>query len=132
MKICMLLEHRARAGPLSVKQIIDAPNGSRSRPRRRPLHAPRSPAHRPGTLSRAAEVSGALPALTRASAGGITDADTFDTAVANTGFGRCHLPMYIVETLSLSPERIKAAIRRDCADLEEAKAVMAIAAEVRL
>ncbi len=126
---------REWTAPLSIQEMIDAPEGLGHLARAFgscTLHD--LPRIAPENLFRSPEVGGALLAMGRAFADDITDAEA-DTAVEDTEFGR-YMAMYIVEQLSLTPERIKAAIRRICADPEadpeKMEAIMGTSAQVWL
>ncbi len=125
---------REWTAPLSIQEMIDAPEGLGHLARAFGSYTLHDlPRIAPENLSRSPEVGGALLAMGRAFADDITDAEA-DTAVAavdDTEFGR-YVAMYIVEQLSLTPERIKAAIRRICADPEKMEAIMGTAAQVWL
>ncbi len=85
----------------------------------------------PRELSRSAEVRAALLALARAFRENVSDAeaDLLVAAVAETEFGR-YILSYIIEQVSLSPERIEAALRRAGTDPETVEEVMGTAAQI--
>ena len=85
----------------------------------------------PRELSRSAEVRAALLALARAFRENVSDAeaDLLVAAVAETEFGR-YMLTYIIEQVSLPPERIEAALRRAGTDPATVEEVMGTAAQI--
>ena len=118
--------------PCSIQEMIDAPEGLKHLARsfgRYMLHdlgriAPRD-------LSRGVEVRAALLALARAFRENVSDAeaDLLVAGVAETEFGR-YILTYIIEQVSLPPERIEAALRRIGTDTETVEKVMGTAAQI--
>ena len=100
--------------PCSVQEMIHAPEGLEHLAQsfgRFELHdLGQIP---PRELSRSAEVRAALLALARAFHESVSDAedDLLVAAVAETEFGR-YMLTYIIEQVSLPPERIEAALKR--------------------
>ncbi len=90
----------------------------------------------PRELSRSADVRAALLALARAFRENVAEdeddllvAGVAEAGVAETEFGR-YILAYIIEQVSLPPERIEAALRRTGADPETVEDVMGTAAQV--
>ena len=85
----------------------------------------------PRELSRSVEVRAALLALARAFRENVSDAeaDLLVAGVAETEFGR-YILAYIIEQVSLPPERIEAALRRTGADPGEVEDIMGTAAQI--
>ncbi len=85
----------------------------------------------PRELSRSAEVRAALLALARAFRETVSDAedDLLVAGVAETEFGR-YILTYIMEQVSLPPERIEAALRRKGMDPETVEEIMGTAAQI--
>ncbi len=118
--------------PCSIQDLIRAPEGLEHLARsfgRYVVHdlgqiAPRE-------LSRSAEVRAALLALAHAFRENVSDAeaDLLVAAVAETEFG-LYMLTYIIEQVSLPPERIEAALRRAGTDPETVEEVMGTAAQI--
>ncbi len=85
----------------------------------------------PRELSRSAEVRAALLALARAFRENVSDAeaDLLVAGVADTEFGR-YILTYIMEQVSLPPERIEAALRRTGTNAETVEEIMGTAAQI--
>ncbi len=85
----------------------------------------------PQDLSRSAEVRAALLALARAFRDSVGDADDdlLVAGVAETEFGR-YLLTYIIQQVSLPPERIEAALVRAGTDPAKVEEVMGTAAQI--
>ncbi|MCY4136781.1 MAG: hypothetical protein OXF56_00760, partial [Rhodobacteraceae bacterium] len=85
----------------------------------------------PRELSRSAEVRAALLALARAFRDNVSDAedDLLVAGVVETEFGR-YILAYIIEQVSLPPERIEAALRRTGTDAETVEEIMGTAAQI--
>ncbi len=118
--------------PCSIQDMIHAPEGLE--------HFARSFGHyvlhdlgqiAPRELSRSAPVRAALLALARAFGESVSDAeaDLLVAGVAETEFGR-YILTYIIEQVSLPPERIEAALRRTGTDPETVEEVMGTAAQI--
>ncbi|MDE2790420.1 MAG: Rpn family recombination-promoting nuclease/putative transposase [Paracoccaceae bacterium] len=118
--------------PLSIQEMIHAPEGLE--------HLAQSFGHygvhdlgqiAPRELSRSAEVRAALLALARAFRENVSDeeADILVAGVAKTEFGR-YMLAYIIEQVSLPPERIEAALRRAGTDAETVEEIMGTAAQI--
>ncbi len=118
--------------PCSIQEMIRAPEGLEHLAQsfgRYVVHdlgriAPRE-------LSRSAEVRAALLALARAFRESVSDEedDLLVAAVAETEFGR-YILTYIIEQVSLPPERIEAALRRTGTDPETVEEIMGTAAQI--
>ena len=118
--------------PCSIQEMIDTPEGLEHLARsfgRYMLHdlgriAPRD-------LSRGVEVRAALLALARAFRENVSDAeaDLLVAGVADTDLGR-YILTYIIEQVSLPPERIEAALRRAGTDTETLEEIMGTAAQI--
>ena len=118
--------------PCSVQDMIHAPEGLD--------HLAQSFGHyvvhdlgriTPRELSRSAEVRAALLALARAFRENVSDAeaDLLVAGVADTEFGR-YILTYIMEQVSLPPERIEAALRRTGTNAETVEEIMGTAAQI--
>ena len=118
--------------PLSIQDMIHAPEGLD--------HLAQSFGHyvvhdlgqiAPRALSRSTEVRAALLALARAFRENVSDeeADILVAGVAETEFGR-YILAYIIEQVSLPPERIEAALRRAGTDAETVEEIMGTAAQI--
>ena len=85
----------------------------------------------PPELSRGVEVRAALLALARAFRDSVSDAedDLLVSGVAETEFGR-YLLIYIIEQVSLPPERIEAALVRAGTDPAKVEEIMGTAAQI--
>ncbi len=118
--------------PCSVQDMIHAPEGLE--------HLARSFGHyvvhdlgriAPRELSQSAEVRAALLALARAFQESVSDTedDLLVAAVAEAEFGR-YILAYIIEQVSLPPERIEAALRRTGTAPETVEEIMGTAAQI--
>ena len=116
--------------PCSIQEMIHAPEGLE--------HLARSFGHyvlhdlgriAPQELSRSTEVRAALLALARAVRDSVSDADAglLVAGVAETEFGR-YLLTYIIQQVSLPPERIEAALVRAGTDPAKVEEIMGTAA----
>ncbi len=120
--------------PLSIAEMIDAPEGLDHLARAFGTYALHDLSRMdPDDLSTDAAVRSALLALARAFADDVTEAeaDALVVAISDSEFGR-YMLLYIAEQVSLSPERIEAALKRAGTDPEEVEALMGTAAQVWL
>ena len=118
--------------PCSIQEMIDTPEGLEHLAQsfgRYMLHDLGRIA--PQNLSRGVEVRAALLALARAFRENVSDAeaDLLVAGVAETDFGR-YILTYIIEQVSLPPERIEAALRRAGTDTETLEEIMGTAAQI--
>ncbi len=121
--------------PLSITAMIEAPEGLEHLARNLGayiLH--RLPERAPDKLSSRADVAGVLLALVLVFAKKkVTDreADTLANSIDDSELGR-YVLQYIAEKLSLSPERLEAALRRVGKEPEAVEALMGTAAQAWL
>ena len=118
--------------PCSIQKTINAPEGLEHLAQsfgRYILHDLGQIA--PQDLSRGVEVRAALLALARAFRENVSDAeaDLLVAGVAETEFGR-YILTYIIEQVSLPPERIEAALRRAGTDPATVEEIMGTAAQI--
>ncbi|MCY3876930.1 MAG: Rpn family recombination-promoting nuclease/putative transposase, partial [Rhodobacteraceae bacterium] len=118
--------------PCSIQDMIHAPEGLENLPRSFGHYVVHDLGRiAPRGLSRSAEVRAALLALARAFRETVSDAedDLLVAGVAETEFGR-YILTYIMEQVSLPPERIEAALRRKGMDPETVEEIMGTAAQI--
>ena len=118
--------------PLSIVDMIDAPEGLGHLARDFGTYTVHDLSRMDlDDLSTDPAVRSALLALARAFADDVTEseADALVVTISGSEFGR-YMLMYITEQVSLSPERIEAALKRIGTAPEEVEALMGTAAQV--
>ncbi len=119
------------SAPMSVQDMIRAPAGLEPLARAFGSYTVRDLGRMdPEKLSRNPEVRAAMLALGRAFQEDVSDreADMLAAGIAETEFGS-YILTYVVEQVSLPPERIEAALRRTGADPGTMERIMGTAAE---
>ncbi len=119
------------SAPMSVQDMIRAPAGLEPLARAFGSYTVRDLGRMdPEKLSRNPEVRAAMLALGRAFREDVSDreADMLAAGIAETEFGS-YILTYVVEQVSLPPERIEAALRRTGADPAKMERIMGTAAE---